>query len=194
MHDTHHIVGKRHWGRSKLYSHINFSRGHSWPGPDPSGFGRTGVIHPAVNATFPPSLQFWLKGFLSSTDEGCVVSHGEDLPKGHFNSWLSLLQFSDWQKPSPLCPHLLVLCNGAQSFRADVYISKQDACISPSPSPLYVGRNIPFSVGFQKHFVSAYLCVQIENKECPKERRVMPVTLTSRIYICPSHTSPSWTH
>lgn len=70
--------------QNKLASCIKFSRGFSWPAPEPSGFERTGVIFPAVNAKFPSSLQFWLKGFLDSTDEGCVVTRRKDLASSLF--------------------------------------------------------------------------------------------------------------
>lgn len=81
-------MGKIRWPetlrQNKLASCIKFSRGYSWPAPDPSGFERTGVVLPAVNAKFPSSLQFWLKGFLDSTDDGCVVTHCKDLAERLF--------------------------------------------------------------------------------------------------------------
>lgn len=173
---------------------IHFYRGCSWPAPHPSGFGSTEVNLPAVNATCPPSLQFWLKGFLDSTDGGCVASYTSwRLSKKAILTHDSCYCSSVAGRSPHVCVHICLFRVMAHRV-SDVYISKQDAYISPSPCPLYVGRNIPSSVGFEKHFVSGYLCIQIENKECPKECRVMPITLTPKIFICLSHTSLSWTH
>lgn len=187
-------AGQRHWGRIKLYSCINFPGGYSWAALDPSGFGRTGVILPAVNATFPPSVlaegisrQHWWE-VCSYTSWG--LSKKAILT--HDSRYCSSVAGRSLRVYIDICLFCVMTHRGSEQMF--IFPSKQDAYISPLLCPLYVGRNIPSPVGLQKHFVSGYLCVQIENKECPKECRVMPVTLTSRICLCPSHTSLSWTY
>lgn len=152
-------------------SHSQISQRYFWPAPDPSGFGTIGIL--PVNAMFPASV---LSEGFSRQDWwwGCGYLAKREL-------LLLILPFSGWES-SRLCPHLHVLCNDTQSFRATASISKQDAYISTSLCPLHVGRNIPSSVGFQKYFVSGYLCVHTENKERRKCRE-MSITLTLIVYI-----------